>query len=57
MPERSQAIQKEHRQIVEALENGNPNVAEEVVRYHVEQARFAFLETLSVDLFLEELTA
>ena len=57
LPERFQAIQKEHRQIVEALEKGNPKVAEEVVRYHVEQARFGFLETLSVDQFLEELTA
>jgi DNA-binding GntR family transcriptional regulator len=46
VPERFKTIQEEHERIVQALEKGNPKLAEEAVRHHVEQARVAYFKSL-----------
>lgn len=57
VPNRFEAIQTEHEKIVAALESGRPRAAEKAVRNHIEQARSAYLQTLTSELILEELTA
>lgn len=46
VPDRFKAIQAEHEKIVQALEKGNPQLAEEAVRFHVGQARATYLKSL-----------
>jgi DNA-binding GntR family transcriptional regulator len=57
VPNRFQAIQAEHERIVAALESRRPKAAEKAVRNHIEQARYAYLQTLASEELLEELTA
>lgn len=48
IPERFKEIQKEHKRIIEALEEGDSTKAEEAVRYHVEQARQAYSRSIQL---------
>ena len=57
VPERFPAIQEEHRQIADALASGGPDAAEAAVRHHIEQARLAYLKTLTAEDFLDEISA
>jgi DNA-binding GntR family transcriptional regulator len=45
VPERFKAIEEEHEAIMRALESGASQIAEEAVRYHVEQARTAYAKS------------
>ncbi len=48
VPGRVEAIQEEHEAIVQALERGDAKKSEEAVRFHIDQARAAYMKSFDI---------